>query len=141
MINTYLNEKIEPRVGDIITNYNIAFAKQHLNDISVCFPITGIYMDRRGYYMTFEGGFSRLPAEGYTLLHRPFQAGDEVEYLDIGAQENYWVPHHPLINKDLFEIELEAKNPNCQLYKGTTYKQRLRHKNPALRDHPDYKEG
>jgi len=71
MINTENHGLIEPRVGDVVTNYNPDYAKHHLSDKSICFPIIGIFKDRRGYYMTFEGGFARLPADVYTLLHRP----------------------------------------------------------------------
>ena len=99
MINTYSGEKIEPRVGDALDFDGKQFTYLIKDLCTGCIS---------------EDGIDFYDEEDCTLLHRPFQVGDEYEY---PGQEGVFS----------FVVESESLLPlECI------------HKNPSWRDHPDY---
>lgn len=98
MIKTYCGEMIEPRVGDVVLNGCGKFN-----------------------WTVDEDNFCGHCLESCTLLHRPFQVGDEVE---VECIDDSWKPlDHRYGDKDLDAFVAAVSG--------------LRHKNPAWRDHPD----
>ncbi len=113
MINTHSGEMVEPRIGDVIRTLT-----------GRIFTIDDIRGD-----MVYEDIEEQLGASsnGCTLLHRPFVIGDEVQKLDDFNVWDNW-NYHVLDNEK--ELGIAESKPD-----------RHRHKNPAWRDHPDYKPG
>lgn len=106
MINTYLDKPVEPRAGDKL-----------IGPLGVVKEVR--YLLNNNGIMFTDGTFAGN-GEDYTLLHRPFQVGDEQVRIEFSPIQD--------------QVEADMANQGKFTY------QRL-HKNPAWRDHPDYKEG
>ena len=115
MIQTEKHGMIEPRVGDVVL---VGAERQAL-----------VERKERGLWWAknLEDGFFDvvMPAPDCTLLHRPFQVGDEVTEFsgDFG-----------FLDRDFGFVDNDQDNQ----YAKEGY---LIHKNPAYRDHSEYNNG
>lgn len=107
-IKSHTGDMVEARVDDVVNVVGIG--KQTISHF-----VDGlIRLDRK---------FADYHPVCCTLVHRPFQVGDETEFLSTFP--NNWVENGKI------ETQLHADRCNASL--------RVRHSNPALRDAPEYK--
>jgi hypothetical protein len=111
MINTESGVKVQARDGDVVM-FPLAI---HIGTLAHKLNNGGWEFDDR----SFTGSL-----EGYVLLHRPFQVGDEAqEYLGICGEYN-----------DESFIITQQKTADL----ANSGKIDLRHSDPALRDHSQW---
>jgi len=111
-------EMVEARVGMVVCFHP-----------SEVFTISDVGRDIyfKGAEFGSESPMKTSLPELLTLLHCPFQVGDEVEVCDMGAMETYW-------DKKVFDFMDEKIINQDGEYKGVKYKKLFRHVNPNLRD-------
>ena len=115
MINTYSGEKIEPRVGDVVRWEGHKIVVTHVEGNMIA------------YFPGDALGFDFLPQSACTLLHRPFQVGDEISELEYEGSAS--------IKDFIIKDDKHRRIIDIFIEDGETI---LRHKNPSWRDHPDY---
>lgn len=124
MIKTHTGEMIEPRVGDVVQTEKISWMTKLPKIIKVNTVLNTFGQRLINMY---------YPYDTCTLLHRPFQVGDVVKaFNDAPNHKGSEIIEHDentVTLKNIFKVD------------GVRLPKRIFiHKNPAWRDHPDWKQ-
>ena len=139
---------VEPRVGDVV---GVPFVAEK----TVSLTLTKIFSDTDMVYGKINNPDSMYrymePKQKFcTLLHRPFQVGDEVENGFWINDNSAWYPKGcPRFNVlhagKIIEVHegngyiIQLENINGIKTTYASAESETRHKNPAWRDHPEWK--
>jgi len=124
MIKTHTDEMIDPRVGDVVRS-------DGMPDV---IEIKDFVIAAEKYGFIFgDDSLGGINPEFCTLMHRPFEVGDEIEVADIGFMNSYW-------DDAIFSLFHQGRIESTDTYKGRFYSELYRHKDPALHDHPTYQQ-
>jgi len=115
MIKTESGEMIEPRVGDVVKCHWPSTGETW--EEAPVFEIHSLAIEGKAWFT--EAGCADL--SDCTILHRPFQVGDEIE---MNCRIKGW-------SGDVFQTH------DYEYLKAGTWE--YRHKNPAWRDHSEWK--